>query len=242
VTHESRLLRHLTRTNTHSVVQKVADTAIFNVGTQLLLYLLTMRAACILLSLIVGAAALPDGAPVCVIGNPNVNNRHLLVERKPKTGTITAGGFDVFINDELIRIIPGNKNIFGFLAGKNNTITVKSTTGQQFRGVLALLSLNRTPETNTKANLQPTGNYEFALGCEKLPHQGISHSEPAWKKEFPMTLFWNQSGDTFNFDINVVVANNASSSIYYWSQYKLKAVTGRRAKPCTILRLITGRC
>jgi hypothetical protein len=214
----------------------------FRTKFELHLYLVAMLAACILLSLIVGAVALPDGAPVCVIGNPNVNNRHLLVERKPKTGTITAGGFDVFINDELIRIIPGNKNVFGFLAGENNTITIKSTTGQQFRGVLALLSLNRTPETNTKAALQPTGNYEFALGCEKLPHQGVSHSENTWKKEFPMTLFWNTSGDTLNFDINVVVANNVTSSIYYWSQYKLKAVTGRRALPCTILRRLTRRC
>jgi hypothetical protein len=205
-----------------------------------------MRAACILLSLIVGAAALPDGAPVCVIGNPNVNNRHLLTERKPITGTITAGGFDVYLNDELIQIIPGAKNVFGFLAGKNTTITVKSSTGKQFRGVLALLSLNRTPETNTKAALQPTnstfGAYEFALGCEKLPHQGISHSENAWKKEFPMTLFWNTSGDTLNFDINVVVANNNTNSIYYWQQYKLKAVSGKRKKPCTILRLLTGGC
>jgi hypothetical protein len=218
------------------------DAAIF-VGTQLLLYLVTMRATCILLSLIVGAAALPDGAPVCVIGSPNVNKRHLLPSRNPQTGPITAGGFDVYLNDELMQIIPGAKNVFGFLAGKNTTITVKSSTGKQFRGVLALLSLNRTPETNTKAALQPTGtSYEFALGCEKLPHQGISHSESSWKTEFPMTLFWNTSGDTLNFDINVVVANNKTNSIYYWQQYKLKAVTGRIGKGCTILRLLTGRC
>jgi hypothetical protein len=126
----------------------------FRTKFELHLYLVAMLAACILLSLIVGAVALPDGAPVCVIGNPNVNNRHLLVERKPKTGTITAGGFDVFINDELIRFIPGNKNVFGFLAGENNTITIKSTTGQQFRGVW--------PSCHSTAPLKPTRRPPFS--------------------------------------------------------------------------------
>lgn len=188
--------------------------------------------------------ALPDGAPICAIGDPNVRNVHLAASRKPKTGAIQVGGFDIFIDGQPLVVAAGAAPVaYPFLGGVNHTLTVKSSTGAQFRGTLVLLSVNRTPSTPTKAYLSnvDNANYESALGCEGLPHVGLSHSDKPLKSVMNMNLFWpNTTGDLLNLDVNIVVANNASSSIHYWNQYKIRAVA--EIQRCRFLWRLLRRC
>lgn len=201
-----------------------------------------IRAVVCILLLVQLAAALPDDAPSCRIGTANVANRHLLAERNPETGTINQGNFDVFINGKPLVQKPTGTTVHPFPVKKNNTISVTSTTGRLFRGCLAILSSNRTPTRNTKSALTPRGTYKNALGCESSPQAGISHFSADFKTEFPMTLFWDEPGGVLLFDISIVVANNVSTSLFYYSQYTLKAVTEQRKPLCTLIRLIMRKC
>ena len=197
-----------------------------------------MQLSCIALALLVSAVAvlaLPNGAPICAIGDSNVRNLHLAAARNPKSGQIQAGDFDVFINGVILNRTATGNNTFPFEVSRNDTISIKSLKGKQFKGVLVILSQG---ENNTKAGLLPQAPYKDAIGCEGLEWAGLSHDENSLKEEMNSTLRWDILGDKFLFDVNIVVQNNVSGSIYYYSQYKLIAVAVQApAKPCGILGL-----
>lgn len=178
-------------------------------------------------------SAFPDGTPNCEIGASSTRSAHLSLSRNPQTGAIQKGGFDVFINDKLLPVTVTGPNIFDFDVGVDNTLTIKSSTGKQFRGVLIILSKTGF---NTTLNLTPLPPYQVPIACEKLPYSGFTHKEPSFKSTASGTLRWDTVGDELSLDVNIVVANNATASIYYYTNYKLRAATPVRSS-CGLLGL-----
>lgn len=175
-----------------------------------------------ILSFLWAVSAFPDGTPNCEIGASSTRSLHLIAARKPQTGQIQVGGFDVFINDKLLEVTVTGENLFDFDAGVDNILSIKSSEGKQFKGVLIILSQN---QTNTKTSLTPLPPYQVPIACEKLPYSGYTHTEPSLKSTADGTLRWDIAGDEFLLDVNIVVQNNATGSIYYYTNYRLRAVT-----------------
>jgi hypothetical protein len=198
-----------------------------------------MFVLCLVFCLVFNAAAFSDSTPDCVVGSANVNEAHLSAERSTETGTLNKGQFKVFVNGKPLPDTPTGKKVNTFKRGVNNTISVSSTSGQQFRGCLAILSSKSAPTKSTKSNLLARGTYKPATGCEGLPQSGVSHSSASLKTDFPMTLFADKAGESYLFDINVVVVNNATKSIFYYEQFELEAVDD---PPCTLRRALTEHC
>lgn len=195
--------------------------------TSLLLYSLYFLATSVL--------SFPDGTPNCEIGSSSTRSLHLISARNPRTGQIQVGGFDVFINDVKLVVTTTGPNIFDFDAGVDNKLTIKSSDGDQFRGVLIILSQN---QTNTKEALTPLAPYQDPIACEKLPYGGLTHSEPSLKSTADGTLRWDTVGDIVSLDVNIVVVNNAvDGSVYYYTNYKLRAAAPAESESCGLFGL-----
>jgi hypothetical protein len=165
-------------------------------------------------------SAFPDGTPNCEIGSSSTRSLHLIAARNPQSGQIQKGGFDVFINDKLLEVTVTGPNVFDFDVGVDNKLTIKSSTGKQFKGVLIILSKEGS---NTTLNLTPLPPYQVPIACAKLPYSGFTHTEPSLKSTADGTLRWDTLGDELLLDVNIVVQNNATGSVYYYTNYKLRA-------------------
>lgn len=169
------------------------------------------------------AFALPDGAPICESGSANVRSLHLDKGRNPRTGDIQSNGFDVFLNNTLIQ--PGTR-LFPtyFKAHTNLNVTVKSRTGEKFRGILLLL---HQPGYNVHIGegLLPRKPLKDAVGCGGTLISGVTHAENSFKDEANAILHYDNTSDTCILDVNIVTANNAiDGSSYFFSEYYLRAV------------------
>jgi hypothetical protein len=187
-----------------------------------------------LLGLTVYVSSFPDGTPNCEVGASSTRSLHLIAARKPVSGQIQKGGFDVFINNQKLVVTTTGPNLFSFNAGQDNTLTIKSDAGNQLKGVLIILSKG---ENNTKSSLTPLDPYQVPIACEKLPYSGFTHKEPSLKSSASGKLRWDTVGDEFLLDVNIVVQNNATGSIYYYTNYRLQAVTPAEPKSCGLLGL-----
>ena len=168
-------------------------------------------------------SALPDGAPICESGSANVRSLHLDKGRNPRTGDIQANGFDVFLNNTLIQ--PGTR-LFPtyFKAHTDLNVTVKSRTGERFRGILLLL---HQPGVNVHIGegLLPRRPYKDAVGCGGTNISGVTHAENSFKTEANAILHYDDTTDACILDVNIVTANNAiDGSSYFFSEYYLRAV------------------
>ena len=169
------------------------------------------------------AFAYPDGAPICESGSANVRSLHLDKGRNPRTGDIQSNGFDVFLNNTLIQ--PGSR-LFPtyFKAHTNLNVTVKSNTGEQFRGILLLL---HQPGVNVHIGegLLPRAPLKDAVGCGGTNISGVTHAENSFKSEANAILHYDDTSDACILDVNIVTANNAiDGSSYFFSEYYLRAV------------------
>ena len=173
--------------------------------------------------IILSVSALPDGAPICESGSANVRSLHLDKGRNPRTGDIQSNGFDVFLNNTLIQ--PGTR-LFPtyFKAHTNLNVTVKSRTGEKFRGILLLL---HQPGVNVHIGegLLPRKPYKDAVGCGGTNISGVTHAENSFKTEANAILHYDDTSDACILDVNIVTANNAiDGSSYFFSEYYLRAV------------------
>ena len=169
-----------------------------------------------------GVSSLPDGAPICESGSANVRSLHLDKGRNPRTGDIQSNGFDVFLNNTLIQ--PGTR-LFPtyFKAHTNLNVTVKSRTGERFRGILLLL---HQPGVNVHIGegLLPRAPFKDAVGCGGTNISGVTHAENSFKTEANAILHYDDTTDACILDVNIVTANNANDgSSYFFSEYYLRA-------------------
>ena len=164
----------------------------------------------------------PRGAPICESGSANVRSLHLDKGRDPRTGDIQTNGFDVFLNGTLIQ--PGSElNPTRFKAHTDLNVTVKSRTGETFRGVLLLLHQFGV-NVHLGEGLLPLGPFKKAFGCGGTNISGVTHSENSMKTEVTSNLHYDNTGGVCTLDVNIVVANNEiDGSAYFFSEYYLLA-------------------
>lgn len=185
---------------------------------------LNLKNVAILFTLFTWAvSALPDGAPICESGSANVRSLHLDKGRNPRTGDIQSNGFDVFINYTLIQ--PGTR-LFPtyFKAHTNLNVTVKSRTGEKFRGILLLLH-QPGYDVHLGEGLTPWAPFKDAVGCGGTQISGVTHAENSFKAEATALLHYDNTSAPCILDVNIVTANNAiDGSSYFYSEYYLRAV------------------
>lgn len=178
-----------------------------------------------LLSFATDVFALPNGAPSCVSGDVNVQSLHLDPSRNPRTGEIFDNGFDVFLDGKLI---PAGtmENPTLFEAHIDHNVTVKSSRGEKFRGILLLLHQVGV-DVHLGEGLLPFEPYKEAVGCGGTPISGVTHAENSMKSEATALLHYDNTDGIVTLDVNIVIANNdRDGSAYFFSEYRLRAMEG----------------
>jgi hypothetical protein len=167
--------------------------------------------------------SLPSGAPSCEIGAAAPKDPHTARIRNPVTGPISTDGYQVFIDGVEVPL----NGIGEFAAGTDHVLTIKSSTGLEFKGALVLVS---SPGKNLNAAITPTlPEFQSAPVCGSEFTGGVTHVDRTLKKEFVANLRVNQGLSPLYLDVNIVPQNNVTGSTYWYSRYELK-VTGGAAR------------
>jgi hypothetical protein len=163
--------------------------------------------------------ALPNGSPVCTVGGPAVRSAHLSNPNNI-SGSIEFGSFAVKIgsktlNSSIVNTIDGNKDL---------PLVLSSVNGTQFRGVLIILN---QPNVSLLSNLfiSPSStDYKPQVNCSTVNYAGFTHVINTLKDSATATINLPINQSAF-LDVNVVAANNASISIYFYTRFQLVAET-----------------
>ena len=198
-----------------------------------------MRLSCVLLSLIFSVAAvlaLPIGAPLCNPGETNVRYQHLM-RITTVFGALKEFNFTVTLDGVPLVATGAVRTINPFVIGKDIKVQVSSPKSL-LKGVLILFSKKGDLLFDTKKlnALTPVGTYKAAAGCENQPRAGVSHSERSLKQTADAILRYDNASDVMLMDVTVVVQNNVTGSVYFYSQYELKGKAAGGGK-CGLLGL-----
>lgn len=161
--------------------------------------------------------AFSSGSPVCTVGGPAVQARHLSNPNNI-TGSIAFGSFavkigDTTLNSSIVNTIGGNRDL---------PLVFSSVNGTQFRGVLIILN---QPNVSLLSNLIISSNdYKPQENCSTFNYSGFTHVNSNLKDSATATIKLPINQSAF-LDVNVVAANNASISIYYHTRFQLVADT-----------------
>jgi hypothetical protein len=182
--------------------------------------------------------SLPIGAPNCAIDQPAPGGLHLLVRpsRIRETGPISNHGLNLILDGRTIE--DGGGSPGSFTINQDHTIQIQSRRSavfpplEPYRGVLLLLHQSSSGLDMSKA-LVPLGMYQSAPGCLGTLVAGVTHQEDAFKNQtLPIALLrYNVVATGIKLDVNVVVANNSTHSLYYYTQFTLDAVASPTAAP-----------
>jgi hypothetical protein len=161
--------------------------------------------------------ALPNGSPVCTIGEAAVHSTHL-TRATIVTGTLSLGTFQVSIgsltlNSTVVNTIPSNTTL---------PVVLSSTNGTQFKGVLIVLNQPNTSLT-TNLNIDPNStDLKPQASCLPANYSGFTHTNNTLKSTANLTITLPSNQVAF-LDVNVVVVNSGSTntSIYYYTRYQL---------------------
>lgn len=165
--------------------------------------------------------ALPGGAPVCTVGSAAPSSLHLT---RPfiLTGGLPLGNFKVVIGANQLS---GGTFVNRITANTNLSLQVS---GAEFKGVLVILNkdgTNLVSSLTTSSSLLQTQS-----SCLPSGYGGFTHTSRDVKTSVSATINMPANLEAF-LDVNVVVANNATSSIYYYSRYILSTMPAPVAAP-----------
>ena len=186
------------------------------------------------LALTIAVTALPDGAPVCNIGDANVQNKHSIEERNLETGPIEMGQYQAILSGRLLMMFPTDPtfaNLFDF--SLENLLVIQSGVDSYMKGILVVASGGdrseidsldtRTPQALTITDPDLT---KESIGCENFAVSSIAHTEPSEKNYITMRFKWPNEGQRLFLDVNIVKNNNSTAgSQYYFTRYSMQAVT-----------------
>jgi hypothetical protein len=119
------------------------------------------------------------------------------------------------LNGTLIQ--PGTK-LFPttFPAPTNVNVTIKSNTGETFRGILLLLHQVGVNVHVGEGLLPQEPFYKAAVGCGGTNISGVTHSENSMKSEATAILHYDNTDGVYTLDMNIVTANNAIDGSAYF--------------------------
>ena len=172
--------------------------------------------------------AFPTGAGQCKVGSTSVAGQHVekAANKKIKTGRLGAGHFIIKVNGFDLRK-PFRGSAIRLKVGTTHNIRVESTravpTGDDlWRGVLLAATPNKTKTLFTFEKRFNDTDLQDATICAD-PTIGVTHTNSD-RKQTAIVRFNSMNESWFFLDANVVVANNDTYSIYYYQQFKLRAV------------------
>ena len=159
--------------------------------------------------------ALPNGSPVCIVGGPAVRASH---QSNPNniTGSLAFASFTVKIGNSTL-----NSSVVNTIAANTDLpLVLSSLNGTQFRGALVILN---QPNASLVSNLFISPNstdYKSQVNCSTGGNAGFTHVSSSLKDSFTATVNL-PFGQAANLDVNIVVANNANISIYFYTRFQL---------------------
>ena len=191
------------------------------------------------LALTIAVTALPDGAPVCNIGDANVQNKHLIEERNPETGPIEMGQYQAILSGRLLVMFPTDPtfaNLFDF--SLENLLVIQSLGVDNYmKGIHVIASGGNRSEIDSLDTRTPRAltindpvRTKESIGCENFAVSSIAHTEPSEKNYITMRFKWPNEGQRLFLDVNIVKNNNSTAgSQYYFTQYPMVAAIPRAA-------------
>jgi hypothetical protein len=173
--------------------------------------------------------ARPDGAPNCELNGAAPMSQHLTSSpvKSRVTGSIADYGYDVVIGG---RIMDAN-GVGQFLVNQTHAVQFRlrpnvTTIPEPWRGVLLIVHQAGVDRSTALTPVTPA--YQMAIGCTGQAVSGVTHPDNERKTTTaPVALLRiNQLNSTnLKLNVNLVIANNATNSIYYYSQFALETVT-----------------
>jgi hypothetical protein len=176
------------------------------------------------------AEAYPEGAPNCQLGRASPESLHLSAT-KYQTGPISDYDLDLIIGNRTIDAKSGAAAINNFTMGMAHPVSLRYRNASFFReswkGVL--LILNDANFIDVSTGLMPMAPYIVASGCGGgfgNVISGVTHADRTLKdRTKPIaTLRVDVVSSGLLMDVNVVIANNGTYSIYFHSQFALSSV------------------
>lgn len=159
--------------------------------------------------------ALPNGSPVCIVGGPAVRASH---QSNPNniTGSLASASFAVKIGNTTL-----NSTAINTIAANTDLpLVLSSVNGTQFRGVLIVLN---QPNVSLISNLFISPNstdYQPQVNCSMGNNAGFTQVGRTLKDNATATINLPFNQPAF-LDVNVVVANNANISIFFYTRFQL---------------------
>ena len=180
--------------------------------------------------------ALPDGAPVCTVGEPAPQVLHLDPNRNPVSGHLADIGLYIQIGDTILN---DTKVVYEFEAHVDLPVVVASRNGFKFKGVLIVLSRVGS-DLNGNLFLDGDADLEFLRQSQcDAGRVGVTHNNNNTKTAVRATMNFDENFDVVLVDVNVVIINNFRASFFYWDQYQIRS-TGATLYPTPVPVFVCG--
>jgi hypothetical protein len=181
-----------------------------------------------------GVMAFPSGAGQCLVGTKSVASLHVegSATKTIKTGRLGMGRFKATVNGvDLSQPFKGM--VHRVNVGTTYNVKVESTRAvprgdDLWRGVLQAATPNVSTALFSFEKLSNDTTLQDASSCAD-PTIGITQTNSD-RKKIAVARFSSMNASLFSLDANIVVANNASWSIYYYQQFKVRAVASCRPR------------
>lgn len=185
----------------------------------------------ILLTIVPAGIAFSSGSGACFRGDPNVKFSHISNLGQPEgrsivSGSLADGGLQVLFGGA--PMIPGST--FFFTKGEEYALRVVGD--DSYRGIL--IRLEAADGVDTTAALiveEEDSNILYEASICSAPTQGITHSTSVLKNNVGGTVRIDELTTDVNIGVTIVMANNSTNSIFYYSQFQLEVTEAPTASP-----------
>jgi hypothetical protein len=184
----------------------------------------------ILLTLVPAGYSFPAGAGACFRGDPNVRFSHVSNLGQPAgrpivSGSLAEGGLQVLLGG--VPLSTTSTNFFN--VGEDYSLKVVGD--DSYRGILIRLEAPAGVDTTASLIVEEEDSnllYEPSICTE--PSQGITHSTNVLKNNIGGTVRVDELTNV-GIGVTIVVANNRTTAIHYFSQFQLEVTEAPTAAP-----------
>jgi hypothetical protein len=167
-------------------------------------------------------SALRNGAADCPEGKPAVGSLHLSANTVT-TGPLRDGNINLQLNNVLLA---ADASPVDLLVGETHTWTLTSNGGREFRGFL--LRLNGGDDNIDTTDALSGGNSVQVARTTCINTYnvgGVTHTNNGGKSAVSGSLLLEDPSPNMLLDVTIVIENRNGVSTYYYSSFKLNAVT-----------------
>jgi hypothetical protein len=184
----------------------------------------------ILLTLVPAGYSFPSGAGACIRGESNLRFGHISNLGQPEgrpivTGSLAEGGLQVLLGGAPLS--PNSLNFFT----KGEEYALKVVGDDSYKGILIRLEAGAGVNTTAALIVEEEDSallYETSVCSE--PSQGITHSSSVLKNNIGGTVRVDEITNV-GIGVTIVVANNSTTAISYFSQFQLEVTEAPTAAP-----------